>query len=264
MLFALRDNDVHIWYTMCDNTRTPALRERCLSLLSPEEREQHDRFVFEKDRLQYRVAHALLRSILSRYLAVPPRELTFVRSYHGKPSLAHQANLPPVHFNLTTTERLVACAVTLHHPLGIDAESMDRPIDLAVADVCFSPAEIVDLAGVPESMKKSQFFQYWTLKEAYVKARGLGLAIPLTQFTFTMHDKSPPTISFAPECEDDPRNWQFHQLLIDTCHWLAVAVCRPTDQPSRFLLHEASNAVEPRVDDGPSASDIRKRMEKDE
>jgi 4'-phosphopantetheinyl transferase len=120
----------------------------------------------------------------------------------------------------------VACAVTVGRDVGVDVEYVHRPLTHAVPERFFSVQEVRDLRALPQHDQPLVFFDYWTLKESYIKARGLGLALPLAQFTFHRVPGDAPVISFAPELHDDPASWQFAQFWPTSNHRMAVAVRR--------------------------------------
>jgi len=139
-------------------------------------------------------------------------------------------------FNLSNTRGLIACAVARSRELGIDVESTRRPGQtVEIAEHFFAPAEIDALHSLPADQRTERFFAYWTLKEAYIKARGMGLAIPLAQFSFVLDEPAPISIRFAPELEDDPSSWQFERLVLSPGHHTAVAVRRGTGPNLRIV-----------------------------
>ena len=159
-----------------------------------------------------------------------PRDWPFIIDAHGRPELAMRpAHVPDLRFNLSHTNGLVACAVTVGRELGIDVEHIGRPLNFDVPERFFSQQEVEDLRSLPKIDQRTVFFDYWTLKEAYIKARGLGLALPLRHFTFVRHPEHDPSISFAPELPDDPATWQFKQYWPTDQHRMAIAVRRTGD-----------------------------------
>jgi 4'-phosphopantetheinyl transferase len=120
---------------------------------------------------------------------------------------------------------MVACAVTRACEVGIDVENLDRSTNLDVARRYFAPAEVAYLETVPEDRQPAVFLRFWTLKEAYVKARGIGLSLPLEQFAFHIGDSASPRIVFEPAMNDDENDWQFlAPNLGSPDHQAAVAV----------------------------------------
>ncbi|HUQ06603.1 MAG TPA: 4'-phosphopantetheinyl transferase superfamily protein [Kofleriaceae bacterium] len=225
--------DVHVWLTWTDSV-DPTDSARCLVLLSADERARHDRFHFDRDRHVYRVAHALLRTTLSRYAPIAPSDWRFVTTSHGRPELVPGTCKVPLRFNISHTRGLVACAVTLEREVGVDVEAADRADDpLDSMEPYFAPREIASLRRLPSAAaQRARFFTLWTLKEAYIKARGLGLEIPLHQFAFDIppDPESPAAVAFTPPLVDDPMSWYFARLQPAEDHFLACAArCAPGD-----------------------------------
>lgn len=227
---------MHLWYV--DVPRLPdGCLERYPALLSPAERERWQRYRFEKDRRLYLVAWALVRTVLSRYQPRFPSAWRFTTNPYGKPEIASEPGLAPLCFNLSHTDGLVVCAVTLGRAVGVDVENLERSeSDLDIAEQYFAPAESAYLKGLTAESRTEAFFAFWTLKEAYVKARGQGLSLPLEAFAFTLE---PLGIAFAPPLEDDdPGRWQFARYRLGRHHCLAVAVSRRPGQTLAIHLRE--------------------------
>jgi len=220
----LGPDDVHVWYTFTDEASGAAREAAYLALLCETERARHAQFKFAEDRHCFLVAHALLRTTLSRYAAVPPGQWRFRTAAHGRPEIAFPAAATSLRFNLSHTRGLVACAVTTQRDVGVDVERIDGR--RAADDVWkryFSPSEIEALAKLSSAARTDAFFDYWTLKESYIKARGLGLEIPLDGFSFDFPPGGRPAISFAASVQDDPAAWQFALHQPRPSYRLAVA-----------------------------------------
>ncbi len=111
--------------------------------------------------------------------------------------------------------------------IGVDVEDTERKSEtVGVADRFFSPREVAALHALPEAAQRGRFFDYWTLKEAYIKARGMGLAIPLDQFSFLLDGAPPIRIAFDPRLGDDAATWQFERFTLTARHRTAVAIRR--------------------------------------
>jgi 4'-phosphopantetheinyl transferase len=210
-------------------TETPAVRARLphyRSVLAADELQRAGRFLQPDDATRFIVGRMLARTMLARHADLPPREWPIRIDAHGRPVLgARPPGAPDLRFNLTHTTGIVACAIAVGREVGIDVEHMRRAVTHQVPERFFSPREVTDLRALPEADQANAFFDYWTLKEAYIKARGLGLALPLRQFTFVRHADRPPAIEFG-ELADDPASWQFAQFCPTPDHRLAIAIRR--------------------------------------
>jgi len=220
-------NAVHVDLLQPDNANAVAQLEVYRGLLSDDEHERMARLVFDRDRRRFLLTRALVRTMLSRYAAIPPAEWRFIANVHGRPEILDRpAGVPDLRFNISHTEGLIACAVTIGREVGIDVEHVSRRLTHDVAGRFFAPREVSDLHRLPDEEQARVFFDYWTLKEAYIKARGFGLALPLGDFAFTLHPPDPPRISFEPALDDDPETWQFVQDWPTPQHRLGLAVRR--------------------------------------
>ena len=212
---------------LCLDAADPAIVSACRAVLSTEELARADRFVFEPDRVRYTLAHALVRHVLSRHAPQAPAGWRFFENGHGCPFvLDPPAEAAGLHFNLSHTRGLIAVGVVMGRDLGVDVEFVDRGLTQDVAGRFFAPGEVRDLRRLPADQQPVTFFDYWTLKEAYIKARGMGLALPLDQFAFALSEEGGPTISFGPGIADDPLRWQFFQAWPLPRHRMGVAVER--------------------------------------
>lgn len=218
--WAYAPNVVHIWYT-----RVWAIPEQYIarypSLLTLSELTRWQCYRFARDRRHYLVTRALVRTVLSQYHDSPPEAWRFQENRFGKPEIDPPPGCPPLRFNLSNTNGLAVCAVTLDREIGVDVENLNRAISLDIARSFFAPAEADYLDALPPQHRQETFFAFWTLKEAYVKACAQGLSLALNRFAFTL---DPVSISFAPDLQDDPMLWQFIHLRPTPDHLLAVAV----------------------------------------
>jgi 4'-phosphopantetheinyl transferase len=227
-LLSLPDHEVHLWYVFSDQITDPNTLHSYHALLSPEEAARHRRFAFARNRQQFLVARALVRTTLSRYAGVRPAAWAFVANGHGKPEVAAPAGFSHLRFNLSHTDGLVACAVAAGREVGVDVEDVGRrPVSDGLARYCLSAAELAHWEALPEGERHDAFFDYWTLKEAYIKARGVGLSLPLQDFSFLLRGEGPPAVAFAPGFGDDPDAWQFARFRPSGRHRAALAVRRP-------------------------------------
>jgi len=223
------DDDVHVWRAGLDVTPE---RARALgATLSPDERARADRFRFEWDRGRSIAARGALRAILARYLDADPRALIFQYNPHGKPALAGVYG-DALRFNLSHAGGLALYAVARGREVGIDVERIADDVEIdALAARFFAPEETRGLAALPPEARRGAFFRCWTRKEAYVKARGLGLALPLDLFAVSVAPGEPARLSWAPE--GDPARWSLRDLDPDPGYAAALAV---EGDPARVLL----------------------------
>ena len=219
---------VEVWITRQDTPEVQARLDAYRSVLVPDEIAREQRFFQAADRARFVIGRVLARTMLSSYWPeLPPRAWPLVIDEHGRPHLGEQPpGAPDLRFNLSHTPGLIACALTVGREVGVDVEQIHRALTHEVPERFFSPREVSDLRALPEDQQHTVFFDYWTLKESYIKARGLGLALPLRQFTFLRTPGQAPTIAFAPELHDDPATWQFAQFWPTPEHRMAVAVRR--------------------------------------
>lgn len=203
--------EVHVWRAALD---LPASRLRTLQgILSAEEKERARRFYFRRDRERFVAARGSLRTILAGYLDLDPVQLRFCSNPHGKPALGPEFGGERLRFNLAHSDGLGLIAVTRGKELGVDLERIRRNLaSEMIARRFFSPAEVASLLALPEDLQCEAFFTCWTRKEAYVKARGEGLSIPLDGFTVSLasgDSLAPCSISGAVE---HISSWSLHHL----------------------------------------------------
>jgi 4'-phosphopantetheinyl transferase len=177
----LSDASVHVWCCSLDDP--PLSHEQLLGVLTADERDRSERYVFTRDSVRSVASRGLLRWLLGAQLSVRPREVNLGIGQWGKPELARQHESSGLSFNLAHSDEMVVFALTLHHEIGVDLERL-RPMPEAtdVATRFFARAEVEALRALPAERVEEAFFVGWTRKEAYVKARGVGLALPLDEF----------------------------------------------------------------------------------
>jgi len=206
----LPPGEIHLWYTRFDAIDDEAILSRYRALLDEDERRREAKFHFERDRRCHLVTRALVRTTLARYLDVRPEELGFTANPFGKPALSTSSS--PLAFNISHTRCLTILAVAPGGEIGVDVENIGRgDASIDIADRFFAPAEVTILRRAPATRRSLTFFELWTLKESYVKARGAGLSIPLNQFAFDF--PAADRLSFSVTAEaDDPSDWHFWQF----------------------------------------------------
>ncbi len=237
--------------------RTDALADdpTALTLLDPEERARHDRFMFAHSQREFRAAHALVRVILSKHRPdVAPRAWRFARNAHGRPSIHEDHRPDGWSFNLSHTDGMICVLIARGRELGVDVEDAGRArATVTVADRFFSPAEVAALHALEEPSRVPRFFAYWTLKESYIKARGMGLALPLDGFSFAIEPGEDDrekgwigdrvTLACEPAVDDDGARWSFARVRLSARHVGAIALARH-GAGGPIGLHDAATVTE--------------------
>ncbi len=220
----LAPQEIHVWLAFDRELDDPALNATHADLLSAEEIERRGKLYSEELRHQFLVTRALQRRVLSMYAPeVAPREWSFATGERGKPALSSRFERLGLHFNLAHTKRLVACAVSRMPQIGIDVENVrTRKAPLHLAPRYFTSHEAAGLAALPGPERPARFYALWTLKEAWLKATGEGIAAGLGNASFDLDDAHRMRgVEFA---KDDPSRWRFWQYRPSDEHALAVAL----------------------------------------
>lgn len=203
---ALRALDLHLW-------RVPLAgqpQERLGALLSTDEQAQADRYHRNRDRRRFIVRRAALRLILSRYLCRAPQTLRWRPSADGKPALVEDGN---VRFNCSHSDELALIAVACGEEVGIDIERIIAArIDRLVAQRHFAPDELAALEALPPELWPRGFFNGWTRKEAYLKARGVGLALPPESLSVSLTPGQPARLLRVADSGVAEGTWSLYSL----------------------------------------------------
>ncbi|UZW58824.1 4'-phosphopantetheinyl transferase family protein [Lysobacter enzymogenes] len=230
----LHADDIAIWIARLDEADDSALAARWRALLDGSERARELRYRLADDRRRHLLARALARTALARHTGIAPQRLRFVRGRHGKPELA--GDNPGDHrFNLSHAAGVVALAVARGRALGIDTESLRaRALSLGAVERNFAADEIAELRALPAAARARRTIEHWTLKEAYAKARGIGLTLPLDRFGVRVDDARL-RLWMAPGFDDAPERWRLWQFLDGEDQLLALcAQHRPDAAPARI------------------------------
>lgn len=228
-------------YYIFQDALDPPLREQLMTLLSNDERERHGRFRFERDRDLYVLAHGMLRRVLATHAGVTPAELVFRIEEHGRPELAAPEAALSLRFNLTHTDGLVACAVAEGRAVGVDAEWVTRQANIrSLSARVFSDVERRAIAERSGQSAADRFFEHWTLKEAYVKAVGKGLSLPLQKITTTPVGEGAAELQLV-DVDDDAGRWLLRLQRVGSAHQLAVVV--EADPLAQVTFEELSLAL---------------------
>ncbi|WP_052887883.1 4'-phosphopantetheinyl transferase family protein [Thermogemmatispora carboxidivorans] len=243
---SLAQGEVHIW---CASLALSAARMAELAtVLTLAEQEHAARFRSAQARQQFVAARAILRLILSHYLGQPPQQLRLRTNPWGKPELdSEPASLQSMlTFNLSHSEALALYAVADGRAIGIDLEYL-RPLPGAeleqLAARYFAPAEYQALLSLTDEEKLPAFFRCWTRKEAYVKARGQGLSLPLDAFEVSLAPDSPARLLASAEEPDAPQRWSLLAIEPAPAYTAALAVEGHIERVAYFRWNDQELAL---------------------
>ena len=239
-LIPLTSGEIHLWLTRPDEIHEADLLIAYRALLNPAEKEQQMRFYFARDRHRYLVTRALVRTVLSRYIEVAPCEWMFSSNAYGRPHAVNQGAVDcSLTFNLSHTEGLIVLGVTKGRSLGVDVENIvTRKTPIDIANRYFAPQEVAALNVVLPDQQQYRFYEYWTFKEAYIKARGMGLSLPLDKFSFHYANDHIVDLAIDPELGDDAARWEFWQFQPTSDHLVAVCAERINAPSPRLIVRK--------------------------
>ena len=222
ILKAARD-EVHVWLLTLD--QSPSYIQGLTTVLSEDEQNRANRFHFKKDHDHFIVARGTLRIILGRYLRVKPERLRFSYTYYGKPALEKEFEGESLRFNLSHSHGLALLGVTRDREIGVDIERI-RPgmADEQIPERFFSDKEVGVLRGLPRQLQDEAFFNCWTRKEAYIKARGEGLSMPLALFDVTLVPGEPAALLETRGEPLESSRWALRALVTEADFAAAIAV----------------------------------------
>lgn len=221
----ISEKHIDVWLAYYDDVVDTQLLQNLRVYLSDDEREQEPRFHFDDDRKRYLVTRAMVRTVLSRYAPVAPADWSFSTNAYGRPEIAtRHGDAAGLCFNVSHTRGLIALGVSRHRALGVDVENLlARPASPGIADRFFSPTEVAELNSLPHEQRGHRFFEYWTFKESYIKARGMGLSLPLDRFSCHFPHEQAVRIAVDPELGDDGDRWSLWQWRLT--HEYLLAIC---------------------------------------
>ena len=212
-MLKLEDSEIHLWHLDQAEFDESELEDRCSGWLTPIESERYQRYSFDHHRKQFLLGRMLIRKTLSQYAQILPDQWKFVENDYGKPAIDKAQQGDGLFFNLSHSGDRLVLAIARNEALGVDIESSNKARRVVkISDRYFSAAEVEGLFAQEEAEQLSRFYDLWTLKEAYIKACGLGLAIPLQQFSFSFPSAYRVRVDFSKERNDDESAWQFWQI----------------------------------------------------
>lgn len=198
---------LHLWFAFPDDLLDEEAAQSCFRLLNEGERARWRALKFDRHRREYLATHALLRNALSQQRSLPPEAWRFVTNANGKPAIEPECGL---RFNLSNSLDLVVCLLAEDSEVGVDVEPYARAgSTVEVGPRMFSRQELAQLENLCEDQRLGRCLRLWTLKEAYIKARGMGLALPTKKFSFIFEAEGKVRIEMDQGFDDDPSRWQF-------------------------------------------------------
>jgi 4'-phosphopantetheinyl transferase len=215
-----------------------------LALLDADEQARHQRYIPPAKQHEYLVTRVLLKTVLGKALGISPETVKFTCNQWGRPELSDLSLPCPIRFNASHTDGLVVCLVSDEHEVGVDTELLSRaPALLALASNVFAPQELGDLELLPSEEQATRAVTLWTLKESYIKARGMGLALALDGFAFRFGEGKV-RLEVKPALQDDGARWQFQTLLLGP-HLVSTAIPCPSTERVEIEVIEAIEILRP-------------------
>jgi 4'-phosphopantetheinyl transferase len=237
-----QSGQVDLWVTQIGTLSDGDQREY-KALLSKDEMGRHNRFVVQSAKDQFLAARVLLRTTLSRYFEADPRAWTFQTNDYGRPFISGPFSDTGIYFNLSHTNGMVVCAISSSEKIGVDVERCDRVLDtLKLAATVFAPVEAARLSAASYLDRRELFFAFWTLKEAYIKARGMGLWLPLQRFWIDI-DREPMRIHFTDDFLGESSSWDFWRGAPTEVHRIAVAAAFPGCETRANVIMRSTTAL---------------------
>lgn len=219
----LQADEIHVWRASLDQPEITF--QRLEATLAPDERVRAARFHFTKDRRNYIAARGILRALLGGYTKSDARALEFSYNAYGKPALKRAAHQADVRFNLAHSRTLALYAFALCREVGIDVEYMKPHIEaLPVAQHSFSRDEQAALRALSPEERLQGFYNGWTRKEAYIKARGMGVSLGLERFDVSLKPREPAALLHSREDTQEPSRWALIELVPGEGYAGALAV----------------------------------------
>lgn len=234
------DSSAHVWCVRLGRERD--LVERACVFLAPDERVRADGFRFQDLRDDYIVAHGVLRVLLSRLGCAAPGDLRFTYGPYGKPALDGEAG-SSIRFNISESKGLLACAFARDCDIGVDVEYQTPHVDwAAISQRFFSPAEQRELLSLAEPSRAIAFYDGWVRKEAFVKAIGGGLSIPLDTFSVSLAPGRPAALLDVKDTPGEAGAWRLHAFS-PAPQFSGAAALRDRQKPVHVHHADARNVL---------------------
>ncbi len=230
----LENGGVDAWLMTCENDGVKNFDD-WYAVLDAKERQRCEKLIRPESAFQYTAAHWLVRSALSSYVDVNPREWQFEADAMGKPRLKESLRWPQFQFNLSHTNGLVACAVSLSAPVGVDVELMQTNGAISETSALYLSAfEQHACNALSPKQRQRRLYEYWVLKEAFAKACGLGMGMPLKAVTMRIGPHEEVDMAVAPWGGiPSILKWRLQLFQPTVSHMMAIAVGRKGEDSSK-------------------------------
>jgi 4'-phosphopantetheinyl transferase len=216
----LNRNQVDVWRVSIKASSDSV--QQAESILSADETQRAGRFRFDADRYRFTISRVALRDVLSRYLHCEPRQIDLTIGEYGKPTVDSK---PSLDFNLSHSGDHALIAVARERKVGVDVEHFRDDLEVEkIARRFFSEKENAELISLPSNRQRTGFFNCWTRKEAYIKAHGLGLSLPLDSFDVSLTPNEPAVLRATRSNPQEASQWTLLSLDVEDRYAGAVAV----------------------------------------
>jgi len=234
----LANDEVHVWCATLN--QPPTIQAQFEKILSSDERSRANRFRFEDGRRHFIAGRGFLRMLLGRYLHTAPEHIRFAYTTNGKPFLASQEHTQDIHFNISHSHILALYAFVQHREIGVDIEYMRAFSDAdAIVDRFFSGQEQRVFHALPVEKQAEAFYAGWTRKEAYLKASGDGLTVPLSQFEVSLAPDEAARILAIEGDVHKATEWFLHDIAVPDTTYKAAIILRSNRQwQIKYWLYE--------------------------
>ena len=222
----LQKGTLHVWRLIANDENN--ILGHLSDILAKDEKERTDRFVFDKDKRMFTIARGALRLLLSRYLGCLPVGIEFKYNSYGKPFINKPDNVT-YQFNVSHSKNL-AVIIVARQTVGIDVEYQDPAFaSLKIAERFFSKDEVQDLKSTPAPLFVEHFFDCWSRKESYIKARGLGVSLALDSFTTRSNSDGSALLAFSQHFPADVSEMQIFPFTPDDSFSGAITALKPVE-----------------------------------
>lgn len=230
------ENEVQLWKIKAVQNRNKISSLK--KILSNEEKLKSEKFRFEKDSFTYITAHATLRLLISNYINISAKEITFKTNQYGKPDILFP-DKTKLRFNLSHSNNQILIGFTLNESIGVDVEKIKRSEEnYSILYHFFSEKEKEEFSRIPDQKKPETFFFSWNCKEAFVKATGKGLSLPLNSFAISIESLLQPKIVLNDYKESI--DWNIKTFFTDKDFSSSVVV---SGEISNYYFFDAENIV---------------------